>query len=153
MAVEQLYCVRKGLLGLSTYMSCSGFGYYKRCETSEAHQGKDGNVSNMEILYISKTSAVQNTSVPGEVIQVCVQQNFQNWCSDGALHCGIAHLPSPCPHSGTSESGSTGSGCVSSCPQDSFYWRGTHTWRFSARCAGETRHRQRDNQPPNTINT
>lgn len=66
---------------------------------------------------------------------------------------GVAsYLPSPCRHSGTSESGSTGSGCVSSCPQDSSYWPDTHTWRFSARCARERINRHTDNKPPNTIN-
>lgn len=63
----------------------------------------------------------------------------------------FSYLPLPCRHSDTFESGSTGSGCVSSCPQDSSYWPDTHTWRSSARCA-EKRSQHTNNQPPNTIN-
>ncbi len=72
--------------------------------------------------------------------------------ASGVWSLRLSYLPSPCQHSDTSGNGSTGSGCVSSCPQDSSCWPDTHTWRFSERCAGERRNEHTDNQPPNTIN-
>lgn len=98
-----------------------------------------------------------------------VQCRLSSECRDKVYHHGLevrfvlrlsavirwslcsSYLPSPCRHSDTFESGSTGSGCVSSCPQDSSYWRDTRTWRFSARCA-EKRSQHTNTQPPNTIN-
>lgn len=85
-------------------------------------------------------------------VRFVLHYHICTFCPVFNIKCVVPYLPSPCQHSDTSESGSTGSGCVSSCPQDSSYWPNTHTSRFSARCAGERINRHTDNQPPNTIN-
>lgn len=46
-----------------------------------------------------------------------------------------AHLLWPCLQLDTSENGRTGIDSSSSCPQDSPYWKGKHTWNSSAQYA------------------